>query len=375
MNSAIYTKDQLWSFDCYKLKQLLRDSYSINYRQWVEKNVLVDKILESQKDKYIRDMRLSIRKSKNAPGIFNLLPPDIIRLLGTYLLGNPQCPNSASNVSRLCLLNKRTFSCFYDNDIFLPSLVKRYLTDNPSRYPNKTRILYDLNHLEQDLVVRKGYEKALYKVFSYSKAFMDASEYGHLDLVIHFNRDCYHPDYYEYALFYASEHNHLHIVKYLLEEDKNRTFNYRIGNDPLRIALYNNHFKVAKYLLRNIRKLHVTYDAEKFSKSKIDGRLSYIDLWGYTYIKSCLGDHILANLIQQNNKKLISRLIENYGYDIHDNNDEALIEAVLTGSCKMLHFLISYDTDISPQYRRILWLAKMLKKQKIIHHLNYYICK
>ncbi len=368
MNSAIYTKNELWSFNGYKLKQILRDKHQINHQGWVDKKDLVFEILNRQRQKLSARYQVSkLTKNpwdKTVPTKFNNLPPDIIRLLSMYLTpdpGNWRHSILLQDLINFTALNDKIKKYTIESDVFVTYLCRKF-TDHPERFPDKRKILNEFRMVHQGIITTRGYEKLLSCIHDSSTAIIDAAKNGYLDIIVYLDQSPNHDNYRYYTLMleYAANNGHLDVVKYIINKKLRHQYHTQ---DPIRLSLRHNHLEITRYLLNYKNQIDLITPNDPITLNDI-GDAEY-QAWDYgTDVSYCL-EFALIHSVRQGNYDIIPHIIKRVS-DIHENNDEALIEAVLMLDCQMIRYLVSKGANIHARNDQAMKLAELLGSDSLL---------
>ncbi len=293
-----YTPDELNDLEISLLNQIARD-YNLNINK-LSKSKIISKILNYQD-------KISVKK-------FDLLPNDILRLIGEHL--------DICSLVRFCRISRKLQQSICQNDRFLKNLGHRYLTEHDNRLPETNKILKNI-YADRDLsvVVREGYEKRMIYMnkhganidANYEYLLRQAAARGYLDIIkylISKSNTIHSKDIYSDALVQAALNGHLNVVKYFTEENYPRAdINYK-DDWALRIAADDGYLNVVEYLVEHGADIHAVDD--------------YALRW------AAANGHL----------PIVKYLVE-HGADIHVDNDWALKNAEQYNHSDVVKYLIS----------------------------------
>ena len=168
-------------------------------------------------------------------------------------------------------------------------------------------------------------------------------------------------------LHFSCRYGHLHIVKYLIEKNKNKleyyiskflkifnlSFNYfdyinikdDFGRTPLHLAVFKSNLEIVKYLVDNGADIY-SGNNSPLMNAVGNGRLEIIK---YLVEKGvnihARNDDALAEASKKGHLEIVKYLIKN-GADIHTKNDCALIWASLKNNFEIVKYLVEKGANI-----------------------------
>jgi ankyrin repeat protein len=173
-------------------------------------------------------------------------------------------------------------------------------------------------------------------------------------------------------IFFAAEHHHYSIVKYLLEDGVPAAKQFSLRGAPLLTACRNGDVELVKLLFD--RRVQIGYDLRGHSKTAMATAVSM----GHTVVVNELlsrgadfkaeEGNLLRTACSGNNLELV-RVLLDHGIDVNANNVCALTAAAPRGERGLFELLLERGTDMKAGGGRALSEAKAYQRDDIVEYL------